>query len=287
MRYKLILIALAAVPLLAACSGKRPPKDESSTQRVNQEISGAGYNHFVNADLLEIFGAYQDALKEYENALRYFPKSTSIRTDYARLLFRLHQVPEALQQALLIEPKSAEVNLLIGDCFRLNDQIEQAMDYYRTSIKLDPDNINAYWYLAGYYRSNDQDDSAITAYYQLARLSDTYRIWHELGTLLGKNERYEEAKEAFQKAIELNPGKGNINAYLGLATTYDALDSLDKAVEYLDKAKDLDSFDVRIYRQELGMYLNREDLKKSIEASFELVNLVPSDWVAQRRLTGC
>jgi tetratricopeptide (TPR) repeat protein len=258
-----------------------PP--EESRPKPDPPISGAGYNHFVNASLLELNGVFEEALKEYENALRYFPNSAIIRTDYARLLFRLQRIPEALQEALQIEPKSAEVCLLIGDCYRLTDRIGIGVTYYKRAIGLDPDNINAYWYLAGHYRQKGEVDSAIASYYELARLSDTYRIWHELGTMLGKNRQYKEALEAFNRAIGLYPDKANINAYLGMAATYDALDSVFRAEEIFDLAIELAADEPRIYRQRLEMYLARQDIKKAIPVSLQLITLVPSDWVAQRR----
>ncbi len=267
-----------------ASKSRMIPIPDESLPLTETRISSTGYNHFINASLLELFEAFDEALIEYEKALRYFPESAVIRTDYSRLLFRKKLTEKALEQALMIQPKTAEVHLLIGDCLRLSDKLEQSMTYYRQTVALDPDNINAYWYLAGYYRSVDQTDSAISAYYELSRLSDTYRIWHELGTLLGKDRRYSEAAIAFKNAIELNSGKSNINAFLALGTTYDALDSLDRMETTLDQAKELDPYDVRIFRQRLAAYLSRNDLKNSIEASRDLIALVPSDWVAQRRL---
>jgi len=280
-----VVFAAVAFFLVAGCGGGgrlNASPDERSSQ-AGMAMSGDGYNHFVNANLLELFGVYPEALKEYESALEYFSESATIRTDYARLLFRLSKFPEALEQALLIEPKSSEVCLLIGDCYRLTTNIEAAAKYYRRAVELDPENINAYWYLAGYYRQTDQMDSAIAAYYELARLSDTYRIWLELATMLGTSGRYGEALAAFKKAVELNPDVSNINAYLGLATAYDALDSLAQAEQVFNQLVQIAPDDPRVYRQWLDIYVTRENVKKALEISEKLVALVPTDWAAQRR----
>jgi tetratricopeptide (TPR) repeat protein len=273
---------VALILTLGGCAGsghKTAAPDDSA-----RDVRGEGYQHFVNADLLEMNGLYPQALQEYENALRFYPKSVTIRTDYARLLFRQQRSAEALQQALAVEPKSSEICLLIGDCYRLTDSLAPAISYYRKAVLLDSANINAYWYLAGIYRQQGKDDSAIAAYFHLAHLSDTYMIWHELGALLGKNKRYVEAIDAFKKAIELNADKANMNAYLGLAAAYDAIDSVSWAEQTFAHAIALDGYDVRIYRQMLSMYLARQDIKKSITAAEKLVAITPSDWVAQRRL---
>jgi len=279
------LVAALFLLVAAGCGGKghMSVTTGESAPRRQLEISGAGYNHFVNANLLELFGVYDEAADEYKDALKYFPESAVIRTDYARLLFRMSRFPEALEQAQLIEPKSSEVCLLIGDCYRLTGRMEAAVKYYGRAVELDPDNINAYWYLAGYYRQADKVDSAITVYYELARLSDTYRIWHELGAMLGTAGRYEEALKAFKRSIQINPDVNNLNAYIGLATTYNALDSLPKAEKIFQQAIDLAPNEVRIYRQMLDIYMDREDLENSIRVSEKLIELVPSDWIAQRR----
>ncbi len=279
-------LVVSGLLIVVGCAGKSrlPLAEERPADKVEKPISARGYNHFVNANLLEIFGAFPEAIREYQNALKYFPESVTIRTDYARLLFRLQRTPEALEQALKIEPKDSDVNLLIGDCYRLMEDPDMAMVYYGAAVESDSDNINAYWYMAGYYQQKGMADSAIEAYFQLARLSDTYRIWQELGRMLGQNGRFIEAMEAFKRSIELNADKNNINAFLGLATTYDALDSLEQAERTYERAIELDEYDVRIFRHMLAMYLNREEYEKAIQASEKIVTLVPSDWVAQRRL---
>lgn len=286
--YAIIFLLITAILpgiFIAGCGGKSHTAvltEESMSGRA-QTISGPGYNHFVNANLFELFGIYAEAGSEYRNALKYFPESATIRTDYARLLFRMSEFSAALEQALLVEPKTSDICLLIGDCYRLTGQMQAAVKYYRRAVELDADNINAYWYLAGHYRQTEQPDSAIAVYYELARLSDTYRIWHELGILLGRANRLPEALDAFGRAIEIKPDSGNINAYIGLATTYDAMDSLGRAEEVYRQAIELAPDEVRIYRQMLDMYMNREDLEKSLRTSEKLISLVPSDWEAQRR----
>ncbi|MEE9441780.1 MAG: tetratricopeptide repeat protein [candidate division Zixibacteria bacterium] len=286
--YRLITIpglVLISVWGTGCGSGKAKiiPVIEEQPREISEQDHAAGYNHFTNANLLEMLGAQQEALLEYERALVYLPESQTIRTDYARLLFRLHRLNEALTETLKIEPKDSEIYLLIGDCYRMTDRYKQGVSFYWKAVELDTDNINAHWYLAGYYRHNNILDSAIISYYELARLSDTYRIWHELGILLGQDKRYEEALPAFQKSVELNSDAGNINAYLGLATTYDVLDSITQAEEVLNRAVALDSNNVRIFRQMMAMHINHNDYEKALDDSKKLIALVPSDWVAVRR----
>lgn len=271
---------------ITGCGGGKSkviPVIEEQRREISEQDKLAGYNHFTNANLLETLGAPQEALLEYERALVYLPESQTIRTDYARLLFRLNRFNEALIEALKIEPKDSEIYLLIGDCYRTTDRYEQGISYYWQAVDLDKDNINAYWYLAGYYRHNNILDSAIISFVELARLSDTYRIWHELGILLGQDKRYSEALAAFKSSVNLNSGAGNINAFLGLATTYEILDSIPRAEDVLNSAASIDSSNVRIYRQMMSMHINHSDYEKALEDSKKLVTLVPSDWDAVRR----
>ncbi|MFH1701581.1 MAG: tetratricopeptide repeat protein [Candidatus Zixiibacteriota bacterium] len=286
--YRLIIIlglSMFSVWVSGCAGGKTKvlPIIEEQRQEVSERDQLAGYNHFTNANLMEMLGAQQEALLEYERALVYLPESQTIRTDYARLLFRMHRLNEALNEAKLIEPKDSEIYLLIGDCYRMTDRYKQGVSYYRKATELDNDNINAHWYLAGYYRHNNIFDSAIASYYELARLSDTYRIWHELGILLGQERQYEEALAAFKKSVELNGEVGNVNAYLGLATTYEVLDSTAQAEEILNQAIAIDPSNVRIFRQIMAMHINQNDYEKALEDSKNLIALVPSDWDAVRR----
>ncbi|MEZ5359252.1 MAG: tetratricopeptide repeat protein [Candidatus Zixiibacteriota bacterium] len=278
----LILISLSIMTGCGAKYTKVRERYDAEAKRLQDQAMAEAYNHFTNANIIEILGATDQAIIEYEKALEFDPTSPTIRTDYARLLFRVRRVPEALTNALQVEPKNSEIHLLIGDCYRLTNNEVAAKSHYRQAVDMDPDNINAYWYLAGYYQKDNQPDSAIWAYYELARLSDTYRIWHELGLMLGTAKRYDEAKDAFLRSIEINPEKNNINSYLGLAATYDALDQIDLAETYLNRASELDPYDVRVVREKVRVYRQRNDIKKTLEASAQLVKLVPSDWEAVR-----
>lgn len=281
------LCAVAVALLLAAgCGffGKKPAGISEGPVTAQREADSEGFNHFVNANLLEIFGTPSQAAGEYEKALKAFPTSVTLRTDYARLLFRSQRPQDALRHALMVAPKSSEIYLLIGDCYRLQNSPEQAIGYYREAVALDSNNINAYWYLAGYYRQASKEDSAISAYYSLARLSETYLIWHELGALLGKNGRFREAVDAFKTSIDLNSDKSNMSAYLGLAAAYDALDSTAWAEQVLNQSAMLDSSDIRVYRQMLAFHMERQNITGAIAAAEKMVALAPSDWVAQRRL---
>ncbi len=284
LQYGLMASLLFSVVLTTGCGSQKTVvvQDESQARKISKNDEERAFNHFSSANIAEMLGASHQAIAEYEKALKYDPASTIIRTDYARLLFRMHKIDKALEQSLLIEPKNSEVHLIIGDCYRLAENDAEAKKNYHKSVEIDPENMNAYWYLAGYYQQQNDVDSSIWAYYELARLSDTYRIWHELGILLGRNHQYLEARDAFFRSIEINPDKANINSYMGMATTYDAIDSTQLAGEYLDRAAELDPRNVRIFRQKLNMYRLRNNLEKSIEASRQLIALVPSDWEAQR-----
>lgn len=280
------VILLTVIFLMTGCASRNRATGagKETPSRAPKMISASGFTHFVNANLMDLLGKYNEALMEYKAALTYFPQSAVIRTDYARLLFRVERTSEALQQAISVEPKTADLYLLIGDCYRMDDKTDSAIANYSRAVALDSTNINAYWYLANYYRQLGQVDSSIAEYYHLARLSDTPRMWQELAIMLGQNKRYGEALACFNRSIGMSPGKDNMGSYLGAAAAYDALDSVSRAEEVLSSALELDPFDVRIVRQMLAMYLARNDIKNSIMASRKLVALVPSDWVAQRRL---
>lgn len=277
---------LLAVMILAGCGGAARTARPAAEKPLQppQTMSPQGYNHFVNAVLLEMFGAYTDALSEYEKALQYFPSSAIIRTDYAQLLYRAERPREALAVVASIEPKDAAIYLLVANCFRLTGQPDSAVVAYQQAVSLDSVNLDALWYLAGYYRESGQADSAIAAYYRLVQISDTYYLWQELGTQLGKAGRYPEALTAFSRSVELKTDKSNVGALMGLAATYDAMDSLTRAEETIARAIALDPYDVRIYRQMLAMYIGHREIPKAISASEKLAELLPTDWMVQRRL---
>ena len=117
---------------------------------------------------------------------------------------RKQQANEVLKQILISSPeKAAPYALLIGGMLAQNGQYREAVPIYQESIRLNPDDPAAYFYLGVAFHALKEDGECEQIWDQLAeRFPDhaTAHYQHALRTL--KFDRYEEAKTSLQKAIE-------------------------------------------------------------------------------------
>ena len=97
----------------------------------------------------------------------------------------------------------------------------------------------------------------------------------EAGAALESEERYREAIEAYEKALELVPDE--MEAYLGLARAHEALEEWDQVRAQLETAQEIDPEDATVLRQ-LGrlqcMFGANEECVETLEKA---VRLAPDD----------
>lgn len=147
---------------------------------------------------LKVNGAYEQALKAYEEAQRLSPNVPSVHLSLARLKIaagRLGEAREHLQEALRLKRDYTEAIFVLA--------------------QLDTETGN----LAG----------AISLAEQAAAVSPQDPVAHfSLGLLRYQARHYTAAREALSRAVELNPNYANARYFLGLA--YDALGERSRAL---------------------------------------------------------
>jgi len=113
-----------------------PPEDKA---KVSNILTDAGENMLV--------------LKEYDYAIKTLEKAkildpTNIKAWLAigrDLLERNVQIPYAiacLKEAVKLKPENVEAEILLGDAFRMQGQLDEALEAYQKALKADPENEN-------------------------------------------------------------------------------------------------------------------------------------------------
>ena len=118
-----------------------------------------------------------------------------------------------LQKALAIyseanikEPNSAETLFKMGYTLGLQERDDEALDYYKEALELDKDNGYVHQAMASIYRKNGEFASAKLHLNALVEIDDSNPItFYNYGNLYADMEHFEEAKEMYINAIELNP----------------------------------------------------------------------------------
>ncbi len=92
--------------------------------------------------------------------------------------------------------------------------IEAAIDYFRRSLDLEPNQLRSLRILAELYQESDRLDAALDCYRRAAELTDNEmlveRLWVQMAELLEQAGRASEALEAYEVALRSNPSRTDI-----------------------------------------------------------------------------
>jgi len=161
---------------------------------------------------LEIPGRLNDAIAQYEEALRlnpdYAEAHNSLGFAWALTPGRLDDARAQFAEALRLDPHCASAHTNLGNVWsempgRLNDAIAQ----YEEALRLDPDYAEAHYNLGlAFSRMPGRLNDAIAQFEEALRLRPDYAPgWHSLGVSWFQLGNLPAAAEAFRKELRLSP----------------------------------------------------------------------------------
>lgn len=151
--------------------------------RVSELLTEAGENMLILKD-------YDYAIKMLEKAKTLNYKNVKAWLDIGRnLLQRNTQIPygiSCLQEAVKIDPNNVEAHILLGDGYRLQGQIEKALEEYKRALeleesnemalekflKIEPDNIEVLKKYAEVLEKKGDRENLLVVYNKLASLTN-------------------------------------------------------------------------------------------------------------------
>eukprot|EP00913_Durusdinium_trenchii_P016069 g15103.t1 len=126
----------------------------------------------------------------------------------------LEEAEAAFRQALRLEPKADEENILGKILFQQNRHRE-AESSFRASLALDPSNAEVHGNLAVVLSEMGQSDLAVVACRRAQEIKPQVQTQNFLGELLMGSGKIEEAETAFRKSWEMNQEQPETNQHLG------------------------------------------------------------------------
>jgi tetratricopeptide (TPR) repeat protein len=110
---------------------------EEDKKKLSQLLTDAGENMLVLKD-------YEYAIKTLEKAKALDDTNVRAWMDIGRnLLERNVQLPYAvgaLKEAVKLDPNNVEASLMLGDAFRMQGQVRDALEMYKHALEIDPEN---------------------------------------------------------------------------------------------------------------------------------------------------
>jgi tetratricopeptide (TPR) repeat protein len=159
-------------------------------------------------------------------------------------------------------------------------------------------NLHLIWArLADAYDSAGRSDDAVNAYKQAIELKPSAAYYNNLGGILGRSGKIQEAMEAYQKSAELDPANAAQAYRNGGITLYNA-GKLKEAVEPLKKATELDPKNAQawyllgaalVYNMTTKRVGNKEEVvfaPGTIEAYQKAIDLDPNGTYGQQAKLG-
>lgn len=199
------------------------------------------------ADILENREMYAEANEVYngidESSVAYFSAQVKKANNFVAM--EDYENAEILLKSLALEaPQNYQVLLDLGDVLRLQNKPEEAISYYEEALTKMPSNASQQWVL--YYAlgiSYDADKQFSKAEENLTKAlelsQNNYLVLNYLGySWLKQGKNTEQAFGMIIDAYNQLPTDGHITDSLGWA--FYQLGMYDKAIEYLEKAAELE-----------------------------------------------
>lgn len=221
--------------------------------------------HYLAALLLIEKHNQAEGETELDEAMKINPRSADVLAAKGRLAWLQGQVLEAVRyatQALETNPRHLEALLLLADVQLLTENIAGAEEYVVRAIAAAP-RSEAAWarravleHLKGSVAEVERAEKEVTNFCR------TPGVWHlEMAELYVPLKRYALAERHYQQALKLRPDLPR--GIAGLALLYWQLGREEEARPLLDKAFEADPFHVRVFNalqvlKHLSRYARRE-----------------------------
>jgi len=198
--------------------------------------------HFALGNALKLLGRLDEAVDCYRRAISHeavFPQANNGLAGALEIMGRLDDAVAVLTDALAIEPSDvrAETHGILGGVLIKLGRIDEAITELKAAVHLDPNYRDAHEALKKIYWDSEQRDSMDQSYFETCTAHpQSARCYCNLGAALIVSERPEEAREALETALRLDPVNGDAHNHLGrvyreLGRSGDAVTEHESAIE--------------------------------------------------------
>ncbi len=180
-------------------------------------------------------------------------------------------------------PAKSRPHSNLGNAYRVNGRIDEAIREFRTAIRLEPGRAEAHNGLGISYVAKGQLDDAIREYREAIRLDPSLaEAYSNLGVVYDKQDRLDDAMREYRKALELEPG--NAEAHNNVGVIYGAKGQIDDAIREYREALRLDPRLAGAHSNLAEIYEAMGQLDDAVREYREAIRLDPGNAEARRSL---
>ena len=287
---------LVSLSVLLACASPPPTKVSRSAEAAEAPTpaasaarpadASAAY-HFMLGYQAELAQNSEEALKEYQAALKADPTALSVKARLATLYFSLGDMPNALRYAEEVADGKADDARMLTHMAGIMAQAgksDKALSVLDRAIELDPESGEAYFtkgLLLLNLKRPAEAEQAMRA--GITRAPDNAVGHYHLGRILLETGKVDDAMGSFERAITVNTAFEP--AYLALASMHEARHEKDQAVAVLKKyLQHVNPRNREIRHQLVRIYVDAKDYQGARKELEDLLAEDPSDLDAQLRM---
>jgi serine/threonine-protein kinase len=234
-------------------------------------------------------GKYDLALQEYQRALQLDPRNADAVTGLAKSYDsagRTADAEAAFRKAIALRPDSWDGYNHLGAFLDAHQRYDEAVAQFRHAIELTPDNAPLYLNLGAVYIDSGDPKRLPEAEQMLRKslaLAPSYPAYTNLGSLYNQQQKYAEAADALEKALQLSDK--DYTTWSDLAFAYDRLKNEEKAGKARDREMALleqaahDTPRDAMVQSELGrLYAKKKLREKALQRIQSSLALAPDDF---------
>lgn len=268
----IVVCAVIIVVILAyfVLSHSRKLSEFEEQIQVNQQtvkqMPGSAIAHYSLGNAYLTSPHHEKAIAEYKRAIE-------LKPDYAEAYYGLgiayyksknyDAAIEAYKEAIRINPDNTEAYYGLGLTYSNAKKYKEAIDVLKHVVEKEPDNVDAFEAL-GIANQRLGKYSESSEYFKQGIIINPPKRYKSIGLNYSMSEKYDEAIDAYKKAIELD--SNDAEAYAGLGAVYTLSGRHQDAIESCLRAISIDSECTEAYYW-LGLaHHNMGDYGKAIEA---------------------
>lgn len=184
--------------------------------------------HYSTGWVLQAIGKAYYEIVDYNSAEKFFQQVRSIdpcRLDglevYSTVLWHMKKEVELshlAQEAIALDRLSPISWCIMGNCFSLQKEHENALRFFQRALQLDPTLPYAFTLCGHEYFANEDFEKGLTCYRNAIRLNPLhYNAWFGSGHIYYRQEKYGMAEYHFRRANHINKRSSVLKCYLGMA----------------------------------------------------------------------
>ena len=186
--------------------------------RLKPDFAEAHYNF---GNVLDRRGQTDEAINQYQEAIRLKPEYAKAHNNLGLSLDRKGRTEEAIaqyQEAIRLKPDFAEADNNLGIALLRKNQLDEAISQFRGAIHLKPDYAEALCNLGTALAARGQFDEAIKNYRQALQINpNSFETLNNLAIALATKGQFDEAIENYRRAIQINSTRPETFVHLGMA----------------------------------------------------------------------